>query len=112
MGQDVTNVHEPEVVPDARDQAVLVPADVEYGERFTPLACDPVRVRVRLPDVFQAVPLRSRNRLEPLPQRLLRIGVLVPELSQQLEADDAHIAILSIYQAKSSPVRHFVEEAS
>jgi hypothetical protein len=95
MRQDEPDVHEPVVVPDSHDEAVLVPADVEDREGFAALRLHTIRMRVSHPDVPQTLPLSHQGDPVPGAKRLFSIGVPFPELPQRLEADHPHLDILS-----------------
>ena len=93
--QNVSDVHELVVVPDASDEAVLVSTNVEYGQRTAGLGSNTICVRVDLPSILQAIPLRTAGRFEPVSQRILCIWILLPEVPKRLQTDYSHIDIMS-----------------
>lgn len=86
MSADESNVANPVRVIDRDNQTVLVPPDVEHDSVLSDDACvrvDPLHVRRR-------APIGLTNVVIPSPQRLLRVGVALPELTQSPPCNDPH----------------------
>jgi hypothetical protein len=83
--------YEPDVarserIVDRNDQPVLVPFDIEND----PVLADDAGVRIDTLDVHGRVPVSLTGIVVPRAQRLLGVGVLLPELSKRTESDDPH----------------------
>ena len=78
MRQNVANVNPLSVEVNYSDQTVLVSCAVEHNE-FTNL----IRASEKLPPIRKIFPSRGFDRLNPMPQRRLRIRMLLPELLQR-----------------------------
>src|SRR5262249_39726898 len=85
MGQDMDDVDPLLIVPDLRDEAVLVASNVEDGtisNRIGVREIEPRLDQVRPPGVFG----------DPIPifERLFGVGMNFPKLAQSFPADDSH----------------------
>lgn len=101
--QHLADVDQLVVVPDARDEAVLVAADVEHGQRLAAPVRDAIGLGQVRPQLLEALPPGVQSQLVPLPQRRLGVGMPRPELAQAFEADHAHLDILSIRRPAVKP---------
>jgi hypothetical protein len=81
----MNNVNSPLIVPDLRNEAVLVASDVEDGA-----LSDRVGVGEITPRSGQGRPFGMFGDPVPVLERLPGIGMLFPELAQRLPADNSH----------------------
>src|SRR5438105_3828637 len=89
MGEDVQNEHAPRLIVDARNQAVIVTMNVEYGSAAGYICMGEV-----IPHVGQRTPFRPPSNPIPVHQRSQRIRVPFNKPYDYWLADNPHYCSL------------------
>ncbi len=86
---DEPDVHNPEAILDSRDDSVFISLDVEYH----PVVGQETGVPVNILDIRRTFPPGMFNVEIPCLQRLLRIQMLFPKLTQRFPRDYTHSSL-------------------
>jgi hypothetical protein len=90
-----SNIHELVVAANAGNKTIFVSGYVEHRQRFSTLGGNAGGVWIILPKLLKALPLGVDRRLAPMPKPRFGIGMPLPKLPQQFEANHPHLDILS-----------------